>query len=173
VDGDGDLDLYMTSIYENLRSFLYLNEGGHFTDVTYLAGVRAFNGWGCAFSDYDSDGDLDLIVGSGSGVRLFRNETNPQGWLEIKLIDVKGNRSAVGIILELVQGELLQFRQIQGGKGTTSQHSFIQYFAGLDVSKPSYLTLFIPGGRPQTYDIKNYNRRLTITIKATAGRKFH
>ncbi|MBU1706898.1 VCBS repeat-containing protein, partial [bacterium] len=171
VDGDGYLDLYVTSIYENLRSFLYLNESGHFTDATYLAGVRTFNGWGCAFSDYDSDGDLDLIVGSGSGVRLFRNETNPQGWLEIKLVDVKGNRSAVGIILELAQGELLQLRQIQGGKGTTSQHSFVQYFGGLDVSKLSYLTLFIPGGRPQTYEIKNYNRRLTITIKATAGRR--
>ncbi len=171
VDGDGDLDLFVTSIYKNLRSFLYLNNGGHFTDVTYLAGVRAFNGWGCAFSDYDSDGDLDLIVGSGSGVRLFRNETNPHGWLEIKLIDVKGNRSAVGIILELAQGKLLQLRQIQGGKGTTSQHSFVQYFGGLVESKPSYLTLFIPGGRPQTYEIKNYNRRLTITIKAVAGRE--
>jgi hypothetical protein len=136
-----------------------------------LAGVRVFNGWGCAYSDFDGDGDLDLVVGSGSGVRLFRNDTNPGGWLEVKVIDMVGNRSAIGMIVELEQGSRKQTRQIQGGKGTTSQHSLVQYFGGLSETAPSYLTLYIPGGVSQTYKIKNYDRRLTITVKAAAGRK--
>ncbi len=171
VDGDGDLDLFLTSIYPNRRSFLYRNDGGHFTDITYLAGVRVFNGWGCAFSDYDADGDLDLVVGSGSGVRLLRNETNPRGWLEVKVIDLVGNRSGIGMIVELEQGRLKQIRQIQGGKGTTSQHSLVQYFGGLDEKSPSYLSLHIPGGVPQTYRITSHDRPLTVTVKAAAGRK--
>jgi tetratricopeptide (TPR) repeat protein len=171
VDGDGDLDLFLTSIYPNRRSFLYRNDGGHFTDITYLTGVRVFNGWGCAFSDYDTDGDLDLVVGSGSGIRLLRNETNPRGWLEVKVIDMIGNRSAIGMIVELEQGSLKQVRQVQGGKGTTSQHSLVQYFGGLNEAAPSYLTLNIPGGVSQTYKIRNYDRRLTVTVKSAAGRK--
>ncbi|MBM3325122.1 MAG: VCBS repeat-containing protein, partial [Calditrichaeota bacterium] len=171
VDGDGDLDLFITSIYPNRRSFLYRNDSGYFTDITYLAGVRVFNGWGCAFSDYDGDGDLDLVVGSGSGVRLFRNETNPRGWLEVKVRDMVGNRAAIGMIVELEQGGLKQVRQIQGGKGTTSQHGLVQHFGGLDESAPSYLTLYIPGGVPQTYKLRNCDRRLTITVRSAAGRE--
>jgi tetratricopeptide (TPR) repeat protein len=173
VDGDGDLDLFITSIYQNRRSFLYRNDSGHFMDITYLAGVRALNGWGCAFSDYDGDGDLDLVVGSGSGVRLFRNETNPRGWLEVKVLDMKGNRAAIGMIIELEQGSRKQLRQIQGGKGTTSQQSLVQYFGGLDEAVPAYLSLDIPGDGSQTYKLQSFNRRLTISVKAVAGRKLH
>lgn len=60
-DGDGDLDLYVTSFGPNL---LYRNNAdGTFTDVTATAGPAA-GGWStsAAFSDYDGDGDLDLYV---------------------------------------------------------------------------------------------------------------
>ncbi|MEO0078813.1 MAG: FG-GAP-like repeat-containing protein, partial [candidate division WOR-3 bacterium] len=85
VDNDGDLDLYITSVYEGRRSFLYENQGrdpsafrpthSGFREVTWLSGTRVYNGWGCAFADFDNDGDQDLAVGSSSGMRLFRNDT--------------------------------------------------------------------------------------------------
>jgi len=76
VDNDGDLDLFVTSIYENERSYLYLNNGdGTFTDVTWLAGCRGYNSWGNATADIDRDGKLDLCVASTSGVHLFHNIT--------------------------------------------------------------------------------------------------
>ncbi|MEO0082748.1 MAG: FG-GAP-like repeat-containing protein, partial [candidate division WOR-3 bacterium] len=63
VDNDGDLDLYVTSIYEGRRSFLYENQlitrnpkpnvqTPGFFEVTWLSGTRCYNGWGCAFSDF-------------------------------------------------------------------------------------------------------------------------
>ncbi|HED64930.1 MAG TPA: CRTAC1 family protein [Planctomycetes bacterium] len=61
VDGDGDIDLYITNTGRNT---LLLNEGaGHFRDATAEAGVGD-TGWGtsAAFLDYDADGDLDLFV---------------------------------------------------------------------------------------------------------------
>jgi hypothetical protein len=61
VDGDGDLDLYVTRYGANS---LYRNNGdGTFTDVTRRAGVAA-GGWStsAAFADMDGDGDLDLYV---------------------------------------------------------------------------------------------------------------
>src|SRR5215472_8284442 len=62
-DGDGWVDLYVTSYGRNI---LYHNNGnGTFTDVTDKAGVAA-PGWStCAvWFDYDNDGRLDLFVSS-------------------------------------------------------------------------------------------------------------
>jgi hypothetical protein len=62
-DGDGWVDLYVTSYGRNI---LYHNNGnGTFTDVTDRTGVGA-PGWStCAvWFDYDNDGKLDLFVSS-------------------------------------------------------------------------------------------------------------
>ena len=82
-DGDGDLDLYITSIYPKRRSFLYENRNGKFYDVTYPAGVRVYNSWGVACGDLDRDGDPDLVVGSSEGVRVFKNESKAR-WLRVE-----------------------------------------------------------------------------------------
>ena len=60
-DNDGDADLYLTSLGEDL---LYRNDGpAGFADVTARAGLSSPE-WstGAAFADYDLDGDLDLYV---------------------------------------------------------------------------------------------------------------
>ena len=129
VNSDGYLDLFITSIYPNRRSYLYLNNGDKtFTDITYFAGVRTFNSWGAAFSDYDNDGDLDLLVCSGEGIHLFRNESKGQNWLEIQILDKNGKTPIIGTRVEVTQNKLKQIREVQGGKGTTNQHSQTLYF---------------------------------------------
>lgn len=76
ADNDGLLDIYITSVYENERSYLYLNNGdGTFTDISYLSGSRVFNGWSCAAADLDRDGLIDLVVGSGNGSKVLKNTT--------------------------------------------------------------------------------------------------
>ncbi len=58
-DGDGDLDLVVSSLgYLTLE--LYLNEGGVFTYSSM--GVLGTNGGSIDFADYDGDGDQDLLV---------------------------------------------------------------------------------------------------------------
>jgi hypothetical protein len=141
VDNDGDLDLYITSIYEGRRSFLYLNPlrssipspsppgPSSFSEVTWLSGTRVFNGWGCAFADFDNDGDQDLVVGSGSAVKLFRNDTKSgNNWLEVRVTGKKFNRAGIGARVIVTQGESRQIREVEGGKGTTSQNSLVQHF---------------------------------------------
>ena len=62
-DGDGWVDLYITSYGRNI---LYHNNGdGTFADVTEKAGVAA-PGWSTSavWFDYDNDGKLDLFVSS-------------------------------------------------------------------------------------------------------------
>lgn len=82
VDNDGDLDWFVTSIYDpNVQctpfgcntgwrgggNRLYLNNAAaQFTDGTDLWNVRdGAWGWGASFLDFDNDGDLDLTVTNG------------------------------------------------------------------------------------------------------------
>ncbi|MEM7585127.1 MAG: CRTAC1 family protein [Acidobacteriota bacterium] len=61
VDGDGDLDLYVTALGANR---LYLNDGtGHFTRQPRAGGAEG-DAWSAAaaFLDADGDGDADLYV---------------------------------------------------------------------------------------------------------------
>lgn len=97
-DGDGDLDLYVGNYVFLPSSFpfhratwneLYRNNGdGTFTEVTQAAGLR---GSGLvpgttlvtAFTDYDDDGDLDLLECNDFGVqvtpnKLYENQGNGQ-----------------------------------------------------------------------------------------------
>ncbi|TKJ40750.1 hypothetical protein CEE37_07235 [candidate division LCP-89 bacterium B3_LCP] len=166
VDGDGDLDLFITSIYPDRRSFLYLNdlEAETFKDVTYLAGVRITNGWGCAFSDFDNDGDLDLIVGSGEGVRLFRNDATNHHWIEVEL-DVPG--SAYGTKVTVKCGKKQIYRELSGGKGTTSQHSNTLYFGLGSYDKPVNIEVRYPwGGRVK---LKKVQPDQKVVVSGSAG----
>lgn len=65
VEGDGDLDLYVTRWRQPNR--LLRNDGtGHFTDVTEIAGLLVYS-WrsqSSSWADFDLDGDLDLFSGS-------------------------------------------------------------------------------------------------------------
>ncbi len=159
VDADGDLDLFITSIYPDCGSFLYRNDGrGKFEDITYLAGVRSFNGWGCAFADYDLDGDLDIAVGSGDGFRLFRNDGlagggrrrhgdgNPNHWIAVKAVGTGTNASGIGARIAVKRGERIQIREVEGGKGTTSQHSLTAFFGLGDWGRPVDVEVRFLGG---------------------------
>ena len=102
MDRDGDLDLYVAnylqfsyedrvdrttkgySVYASPLDYrpdpdtLFRNNGdGTFTDISREAGIDAHLGYGMGMvcSDYDSDGDIDVIVGNDVGANfLFQND---------------------------------------------------------------------------------------------------
>jgi tetratricopeptide (TPR) repeat protein len=178
VDNDGDLDLYITSIYEGRRSFLYQNQlvpftgavldrpgGAYFSEVTWPSGTRVYNGWGCAFADFDNDGDQDLVVGSGSGLRLFRNDSRGNHWLEVKVAGTKANRAGIGARVTVTQGRARQIREVEGGKGTTSQNSLIQHF-GLGANAAP-VTVEVRFGPTSRVVLRNIKPDQIITVKET------
>lgn len=84
IDRDGDSDLFVG--FNGTPNRLYRNDGGTFVEVGVAWGVadaRATRA--AAFGDWDSDGDADLLVGfapgSGSVLRLYRNDRD-------RLVDV-------------------------------------------------------------------------------------
>ncbi|MGE5418900.1 MAG: FG-GAP-like repeat-containing protein [Chloroflexota bacterium] len=83
-DGDGDVDLYVSSYDAATSSFtrwLFNNNSGMFTDMAAEAGIiHSGRETSAIFGDYDNDGFLDLYVLREEGDILYRN--NGQGKFE-------------------------------------------------------------------------------------------
>lgn len=83
-DGDGDLDWFISAIYEakptgiwgTTGNRLYKNDGqGAFSDATDVAGVREGGwGWGTSWLDYDNDARLDLVMTNGIPLPPFDDD---------------------------------------------------------------------------------------------------
>ncbi len=151
VDNDGDLDLFLTSVYEGRRSALFANDGlGHFTDITYAAGIAHFNGWGAAAADVDLDGDLDLMAH-----RLFRNELKQGNSLRVTLVggaspDASAgwsNRDAIGAVVVVEVGDLMVARQVEGGTGVGCQNDSVLHFGLGSASQATSLKVLWPSGK--------------------------
>jgi hypothetical protein len=76
-DRDGDVDLYLITGTISGNKLLSNNADGTFTDIAATAGVAlvGHNSAGPAFTDINSDGWMDLVVGgiNGAGYRVFLN----------------------------------------------------------------------------------------------------
>lgn len=128
-DGDGDLDLYITSVYENMPSFLYQNDSaGRFKDVSWCSGTVAMNGWGAAWCDFDNDGDMDLAVATGGGLKLFRNDAKGLKYLKIRLKGAGGNKQAIGARVIVEAGGKKYLRELCSSTGNGNQDSSVLYF---------------------------------------------
>ena len=72
VDGDADLDLFMTHLRAQTNT-LYRNQGGGFVDDTPAMGLGLpslpWTGFGTTFLDLELDGDLDLLLVNGAVAR--------------------------------------------------------------------------------------------------------
>ncbi len=124
-DNDGYMDIFLMSWGQMAK--LYHNNGdGTFTNVTGESGIQVSGkAGGCAFADYDNDGDLDLYAASiGGGDALYRNEGNDNHWLHIKAVGSIGeipinikrtNKDGVGARVIVQAGELSMVREINPG----------------------------------------------------------
>lgn len=71
---------------------------------------------GCAFGDFDNDGDVDVvIVNLNEPPSLLRNDVTSHGhWLKVRLVGTKSNRSAIGSRVIATYGGKPQARTVTG-----------------------------------------------------------
>jgi hypothetical protein len=130
-DNDGYMDIF---VLESHQTKLFHNNGdGTFTEVAREAGVwmlvnSGTSGSGCAFADYDNDGDLDLYVADYRGTdAIFRNDGSDNNWLHVKLAGTISNIDGVGARVMVQAGELSMIREITSGN-SHSQRPLLAHF---------------------------------------------
>jgi len=118
---------------------------------------------GCAFGDFDNDGDLDiLIVNLNEPPSLLRNDvTGKHNWLKVKLEGVKSNRSGVGARVVVHYGGKAQAQAV------TSQSSFYsandpRLHFGLGSSTSADVEVFWPNGLHERFAGIAANQLLTL-----------
>ena len=69
---------------------------------------------GCAFGDFDNDGDVDvLVMNMNEPPSLLRNDVSGGGhWLKVQLIGVQSNRSAIGTRVTIRYGTRRQAQEV-------------------------------------------------------------
>ncbi len=146
-DNDGWADILMANghVYSQIEGrnlhvkyrepkLLYRNLGdGRFEDVSAKAGpaILAENlGRGCAFGDFDNDGDVDVIVNNLDGPpTLLRNDGGSGNHsILIKCVGTRSNRSAIGARVRVTCGEHRQMNEVMSGSSYYSQNDLRLHF---------------------------------------------
>lgn len=176
VDNDGDLDLFTTNAFGSgpWRNFLYLNLGnGQFIrDTLSLPARDAGWSYGCAFGDFDRDGDLDLGVANCYNASqpdyLYENHSAEQSgkhWVGVRCIGTVSNKSAIGakLVLEAVIGgqTVRQTRDISAQSGYCGQNQLPAHF-GLAEATNATLTIRWPSGKTQEFKQLPIDQYITI-----------
>ena len=158
-DNDGDLDIFITTVYPHNDGTLFENDGtGRFTDVGDKAGVRGNDGYGVAWADYHNDGDLDL---STSGI-LMRNRGNAGAWIKVKANgDGASNNAAIGARIMVTAGEQSYVREVQAGN-SGNQNPLVAHFGLGDFSGPVDVQVRFPSGKIAQQSVAS---RSTIEIR--------
>jgi hypothetical protein len=149
------------------RKLLYRNlRNGHFEDISMNAGPGISEptaSRGCAFGDFDNDGDVDFVVNCVNDVpQLVRCDSSVQNnWIKVRTIGTKSNRSGIGARLRCVvqmPGETKPHQQIdevRSGGGYLSQSDLRVHFGIGKATKVDLLEIRWPSGLVQTLqDVK-------------------
>jgi hypothetical protein len=136
---------------------LYRNLGnGRFEDVSSKSGpaIRAENlGRGCAFGDFDNDGDVDVIVNNLDGPpTLLRNDGgNKNNWIMIKCVGTRSNRSAIGTRVKVTSGEHSQIDEVMSGSSYYSQNDLRLHFGLGRATEAENVEITWPSGLKESF----------------------
>ena len=161
------------------RKLLYHNmHNSHFADVSEEAGPAISEpsaSRGCAFGDFDNDGDIDFVINCVNDVpRLVRcDSTLKHNWIKVRTIGAKSNRSGIGARLRCVAqipGETKphsQIDEVRSGGGYLSQSDLRVHFGIGKAEKVDLIEIKWPSGAVDT--LKDIKPNQVIYVKEGEG----
>ena len=185
LDNDGLPDLFVVtgSVYPEVEKkvpaypfktprLVFRNLGeGRFEELIEEAGsgvsdVHASRG--CAFGDFDNDGDIDVLVWNmNEPPSLLRNDLAGGGhWLKVQLEGVRSNRSAIGARVTARYGNKQQVQEIAAQSSFYSVNDRRLHF-GLGSETAASLTVRWPNGSTET--LQNVAADQLVIIRESSG----
>jgi hypothetical protein len=185
LDNDGYPDLFMVSgnVYPDVERKLpkyasktpravFRNLGNRtFEELQEQAGpgvVEPHCSRGCAFGDFDNDGDVDvLIVNLNEPPSLLRNDVTGSGhWIKVKLEGVKSNRSAIGARVLVHARDRTEAQAVCGQSSFYSSNDPRLHFGLGDVATVN-IEVFWPSGAREV--ISRVAANQLVTVREGAG----
>jgi len=185
LDNDGFPDIFMVtgSVYPELEKTMpqfpnktprvvFRNLGnGTFEELLDEAGpgvAAPHCSRGCAFGDFDNDGDLDvLIVNLNEPPSLLRNDLRGANhWLKLKLVGTKSNRSAIGARVLVRYGKKSQVQEVLSQSSFYSVNDTRLHF-GLGSEKSADIAIRWPSGAHE--ELKGVAADQLIVVKEGTG----
>jgi len=160
LDNDGNPDLFFVTggIYPELRDVyrtprvIFRNLGKcQFEELVGMGGPgieAVHSSRGCAFGDFDNDGDVDiLVINHNEPPSLLRNDvTGSNNALQILLTGVQSNRSAIGARVTARYGGKVQMQEVLSQASYLSANDHRLHF-GLGQAATADLEIRWPLGR--------------------------
>jgi hypothetical protein len=185
LDNDGNPDLFFVtgSVYPEVEAKLpgypfktprviFRNLGnGKFEELMDQAGpgiAAPHASRGCAFGDFDNDGDIDMaIVNLNEPPSLLRNDVSGGAhWLKVKLVGVKSNRSAIGGRVTAHYGGKVQAQEVLSQSSFYSASDRRLHF-GLGAATRADLEIRWPNGNRER--VENVLADRLVVIREGAG----
>ena len=185
LDNDGQPDLFLVAgqVYPELEKKLPLYPdrnprmifrnlgGGRFEELMGEAGpaiAAAHSSRGCAFGDFDNDGDIDiLIMNRNEPPSLLRNDVSGRNrWLKVQLEATVSNRSAIGARVTAHYAGRKQVQELVSQSSFLSVNDKRLHF-GLGTADAADLEVRWPNGKAQSFSRVPANH--LVTIREGAG----
>ncbi len=187
MDNDGWLDILICDghVYPEVeqlkteagyaqRKLLYRNlRNGRFEDVSLKAGpgiTTPVAARGCAFGDFDNDGDIDFVVNTVNDYpQLVRCDSIAKNnWIKIRTIGTRSNRSGIGARIRCVSRSaesakpLEQIDEVRSGGSYLSQNDLRVHFGLGKAEKVELIEIRWPSGQVDRMNNVPVNRLLYI-----------
>jgi enediyne biosynthesis protein E4 len=145
--------------------------GGRFEELFDEAGpaiAAVHNSRGCAFGDFDNDGDADiLIMNTKEPPSLLRNDASPPNhWVKVQLVATTSNRSAIGARVTARYGGHHQIQEVMGQSSFLSVNDKRLHF-GLGAAAVVDLEVRWPNGGDHSFSRVQANH--LVVIREGAG----
>ncbi|HET9741536.1 MAG TPA: CRTAC1 family protein [Terriglobales bacterium] len=192
MDNDGWLDILVCNghVYPEVaqlrteaayaqRKLLYRNlHDGKFADVSTDAGPgisAAVPARGCAFGDFDNDGDVDVVVNCvNTYPQLLRcDSTTDNHWIKVRTIGTKSNRSGIGARIKCVtkfpgmEKPVEQVDEVRSGGSYFSQNDLRVHFGLGKATKVDLIHIRWPSGHID--EMKDIDADRVIYVKEGQG----
>ena len=175
-ENDGDLDIYHTNgwaqadefgAFSNDTSRAFVSDGeGRFTEMASELGLDdPDDGRGVVCADFDNDGDVDILqlhIGSENSASLWRNDSEGNNYLGVKLNGLPPNTGALGARVVISTNGSEQMREVLLASNYLSHNAADLHFGLGDAGEVDTLTVQWPDGDETVRQDVAANQRLTI-----------